>query len=58
MTTDPERPRLLSVAVEDYHPDDLGAAAYATVARLLDESRQRRARRLLDERSGQRQLSS
>jgi hypothetical protein len=37
-----------SVPLADYHcPDDLGAEAYADIARVLDEIRAARARRLL-----------
>jgi hypothetical protein len=46
----PDRPPLRGTPIKDYMPDDLGADAYAAVARVFDENRADRARRLLDER--------
>ena len=45
-----DRPPLRGTPIRDYAPDDLGADAYAALARVFDENRADRARRLLDER--------
>ena len=41
---------LRGIPIRDFMPDDLGADAYAAIARVFDENRADRARRLLDER--------
>jgi hypothetical protein len=46
-----ERP-LRRTPIRDYMPADLGADAYAAIARVFDENRADRARRLVDGRGG------
>jgi hypothetical protein len=45
----PDRPPLREIPIRDYMPDDLGAVAYGALARVSDDIRAARARRLLDE---------
>ena len=41
---------LRGIPIREFMPDDLGVDAYAAIARVFDENRAARARRLLDER--------
>ena len=45
----PDRPPLRGTPIRDFMLDDLGQDAYAAIARVFDENRGARARRLLDE---------